>query len=161
MFKRVFVSGILLPAFGILPSTSALGLAAARLSPLNPVLGPVDLCLPALFLAAVVEGIIVLVGARMREKPAGKLLLACTLVNCLTVTALALATTFAGTVIGSTVGWIAFLVIAELLIGLFEASFLRRFPGTQLSWKEALSFSGAMNLASLLAGFGVVALVSI
>ncbi len=160
MFKRPFIPVLfLLLGFSLLPFASAFALAPARLSPLNPVLGPEVLCLPALFLAAFVEGIIVVIGARLRKKPAGRLLLASTLANCITVPALSIVSLFAGVEIGSTAGWIVFLVIAELLIWAFEAFVLRRFPGTQLSWKEALSFSGVMNLASLLAGFGATALL--
>ncbi len=154
MFKRLPLAPLLL-AFSALPSASAFATAlhTERVAPLNPVLGPEALCLPALALAILTEGIVVLVGARILKKPAGRLLKACVFVNLITVTALSLAT---GT---GLIGSVMALVVAEIAIWLFEGFFLWRYARTLLNWKEAFSLSFAMNLASFAAGYGVVALL--
>ena len=92
--------------------------------------------------------------ARMRNKPARQLLVACALANTISVTALALA--LMSHLLQSVLG----LVGAEIVIWLFEAAFLRRFRGTQVGWLEAIFVSLGMNLASLGAGFAVVVLLS-
>ena len=123
--------------------------------PLNPVLGPQDLCLPWLLLAILTEGTVILICAGIRRKPTARLLLACTLANCISVMALALLITLSSHLVGSSQGYAAVLITAEIVIWLFEAYFVWRYPGTQVNWKEALSFSLATNLASLAAGYAV------
>ncbi len=126
-----------------------LSAAAVEGLPHDPVLGPTDLCLPALLLAIITEGAVLLLLARIRKRPARRLLLAGGLVNVITVTALALVT-------GLGSASIATLVIAEIVIWLFEAAFLVLYPGTEVSWQEGLVFSLFMNLTSLLAGWAIV-----
>ncbi len=126
-----------------------LSTAAVRGLPQDPVLGPVDLCLPALLLAIVTEGAVLVLLARIRKKPARRLLVACGLVNVITVTALAL-------VAGLGSATIVTLLVAEIVIWLFEAAFLVLYPGTEVSWQEGLVFSLFMNVTSLLAGWAIV-----
>ncbi len=131
------------------------------IAPPDPVMGPEFLCLPVLVFTVLTEGIIVLIGARLRRKPGRRLLLASALANCITVTALTVYLALIASIAGSAAEAIALLVAAELAIWLFEAFFLRRYPGTQVSWKEALSFSAAMNLGSLAAGYGALLLLPV
>ncbi len=131
---------------------------AHTLAPLNPVMGPEVLCLPTLILAVSTEGLIALVVALIRKKPVGRLLIASAVGNCITVSALTIMSFFAG-LVHSTWGLILFLVAAEIAIWLFEAFFMHRYPGTQLNLREALSLSLIMNLGSIAAGYGVVALL--
>ncbi len=126
-----------------------LSAAAALGRPLDPVLGPMDLCLPALLLAIITESAVLFLLARVRKKPARRLLVACGLVNVVTVTALALVIGLASTTITT-------LVVAEVVIWLFEAAFLALYPGTEVNWTEGLVFSLVMNMTSLLAGWAIV-----
>ena len=148
MSRRALVVIILSAGLSLAPASAAS--AWADRFPDNPVLGPTDVCLPAILIAVLTEGAAVFVCARVRGKPVRRLLLACALVNAATVTALALATASPqGTSLPA-------LITAEILIWLFEAAFLLLFPGTEVSWKEGLAFSLAMNLTSLLAGWAIV-----
>ncbi len=117
--------------------------------PRDPVLGSIDLCLPALLLAGATEGAALVVLGRLRGRPVRRLLVACGLVNVITVTALAILS-------GSQAATIPVLIAAEILIWVFEGAFLLLFPGTGVGWKEGLAFSLVMNLTSLLAGWAVV-----
>ncbi len=126
-------------------------LSAAALGgpPRDPVLGAADLWLPALLLAIITEGAVLLVLARIRKRPARKLLVVCGLGNVITVTVLAL-------LIGLGSATIMTLVVAEIVIWLFEAAFLMLYPGTEVNWKEGLIFSLFMNVTSLLAGWAII-----
>ena len=127
----------------------------------DPLMGPECYCLPTLLLAILTEGAVMLVCARIWRKPAGRLLRAYVLANCITVTALTLLTGLVFTLLRSQPDVIAALIAVEIAIWLFEAFVLRRFPGTQVSWREALAFSLVANLASLAAGFGLVRYASL
>ncbi len=144
MIGRALAAMLVTLGFGTLLSA-----VAAAGVPRDPVLGPADLCLPALLLAILTEGVVLLLLARIRKKPARRLLVACGLVNAITVTALALVT-------GLGSATIAMLVGAEIIIWLFEAAFLTLYPGTEISWVEGLIFSLIMNATSLLAGWAIV-----
>ncbi len=145
-------------SFSFFPLGTAIARALGTL--LNPVMGPEVACLPVLLFAIFTEGLVVLAAALIRKKPVRRLLLACALANCVTVTALTVLLEFIGSIVLGTAGIVAVLVEAEVAIWLFEAFFMHQFRGTQVSWKEALAFSLAMNLGSLAAGWGLVAFLS-
>ena len=109
---------------------------------------------PILLLAgtAIVEGVVLLLLARLRKKPTGWLVLASIIGNIITVIPLTA---------GLGLGWfqgVSACLSAEIGVWLVEAAVLRFFPRTQASWKEALLYSGVMNLCSLGAGAAAVRL---
>lgn len=144
MSNRAALAAVATGLLSLLPASAASAWADGL--PRNPVLGPTDVCLPAILLAILVEGAVLLVLGRLAKKPVRSLLVACAPANAITVTALALA------VQTGLVASIPAVVVAELLVWLVEAVFLVRWPGTQLAWKDGLLFSLAANVASLLAG---------
>src|SRR5512138_415422 len=147
MLRRLIIAFALALLLSLIAASSAA--AEARDLPHNPVIGPTDLCLPAILIAVVTEGAALYVLARVRGKPTRPLLLACALVNVVTVTALAIATSSA------LLSSLTTLITAEIVICLLEAAFLLLFPGTSLTWKEGLVFSTVMNATSLLAGLAI------
>ncbi len=136
------------------------GVALLAANPRESVFGPDSLCQAIWIFTVLTEGIVVLVLARLRKKPAPRVILACALGNCVTVAALTAYVIFTASFIQSLIAMMALLVAAEPAVWLSEAFFLRHYPGTRVSWKEALSFSAAMNLGSLAAGSGVAALLA-
>ena len=89
-----------------------------------------------------VEGLVVLGYAAWQYKPAGRLLLASVLMNVVTQSALWLALNLFYNY------YLPTLAVAEPLIWLAESACLYCFPGTQLSRREAILLSLAINLAS-------------
>ncbi len=139
-----------------------IGVVATLLTanPRNSAFGPDAVCLVVWIFTVFTEGIVVLIVARLRKKPAQRVILACALSNCITVAALTACVILAASFVQTLVAMMALLVAVAPAFLLFEAFFLRHYPGTRVSWKEALSFSAAMNLGSLAAGYGVLALLA-
>lgn len=92
-----------------------------------------------------IEGLVAAVYARWQGKPIVSILLTASLANLLTQSLLWLALTVFYR------AYLPALFLAEAGIWLIETSILRLVPANRLSWREALTLSLGMNLAS----FGV------
>lgn len=151
MLGKAAVAAAIALQLSLLASSAAAGWAGGR--PGDPVFTSIDLCLPAIVVAVLAEGAVLFICARTWKKPVRRLLLACAIINPVTVTALSLLT---GLGIVTT---LAGVIPLEIAIWLAEARFLAAFGGTQTSWRQALLFSFLMNLGSLGAGAALLALV--
>ena len=89
-----------------------------------------------------IEGLVVLGYSAWRRKPAGRLLPASLLANLLTQSLLWLTLNLLFK------HYLAALFTAEAFIWLIESLILYRWPGSRLTWKEAVLLSLGMNLAS-------------
>ncbi|MGC1374863.1 MAG: hypothetical protein WA821_01485 [Anaerolineales bacterium] len=98
--------------------------------------------LGSLLFTILIEGIVVLGYAAWRKKPAGRLLLASLFANLLTQSLLWLALNLFFQ------HYLAALFTAEVFIWPIESLILYRWPGSRLTWKEAVLLSLGMNLAS-------------
>ncbi len=136
----------------LLISLLALSLVSAR--PADPILvGPESVCGPVLLLALLVECPVILLCAYIRHKPRRSMLLAAILANVISVTGLSV-----WLMLGP-LGSVLSMVSGEIAVWFFEAVFLHGFRGTGITWPEAATFSLVMNLGSLAAGWGLVALL--
>ncbi len=137
----------------LLMSLLALGLVSAR--PANPIpVGPDCVFGPVLLLALLVECPVILLCAYIRHKPRRSMLLAAILANVISVAGLSV-----WLMLGP-LGSVLSMVFGEIAVWFFEAVFLHAFRGTGVTWPEAVTFSLAMNLGSLAAGWGLLALLS-
>ena len=96
----------------------------------------------SLFFTILVEGMIVLGYARLRKKPAGRLLLVSVFANGVTQSILWFVLNF---FLGH---YLTALFITEIFIWLIESLILSIWPGSRLTWREAWLLSLVMNLAS-------------
>ncbi len=156
MLKRVMVSMAMMLLLATVVDVSS---ASARLpgpprNPPTPGLAPPI----ALLIAWILEGAIVYGYARLRKKAARPLIIAIIIANPITVTLLYMFVVVVWMEPIPPIVWRRTLM-AELLIWLLEAGFLKVFPRTQLSWKEAIALSFVTNLASFSAGVLVNSLI--
>ncbi len=98
-------------------------------------------------LTLLVEGLLVVLYALWRRKPALTLLLASVIMNLFTQVMLWAAINLYIASPRLTVS------VAEIFIFVMEGAFLRLFPGSRLGWVEAMLLSLAINLASFSAGW--------
>ncbi len=124
------------------------GTSPLKVVPSDPVMDPYCLSLP---LALVVESIVVLAVAWRLKWPIIRLLAASVIANILSQFVLygSLAV-FVGNFLTS-------LIIAEILVCLFEAAVLKFYPKIGLSWRQSLLLSLGMNALSLAVGYLIVA----
>jgi hypothetical protein len=95
-----------------------------------------------LSLTILIEGIIACGFALWQKKPVGRLLAVSVLANILTQSMLW------GALKLLPHAYLLTLFTMEFFIWLIESAIFRHFPGTHLTWREALSLSLGMNLAS-------------
>lgn len=95
-----------------------------------------------LSLTVLIEAIIACGFALWRKKPLGRILAASVVANILTQSMLW------GALKLFPHAYLLTLFTMEFFIWLIESALIRYFPGTQLTWREALLLSLGMNLAS-------------
>jgi hypothetical protein len=96
-----------------------------------------------------IEGLVVLGYSAWRKKPAGRLLLVSILANLLTQSLLWLTLNLLSA------HYLPTLFTAEVFIWLIESLIFYRWPGSCLTWKEAVLLSLGMNLASFGLGWSL------